>query len=110
MGVLGGKGPIRRSVRVLMVGALAAVSVTPASAALWHENYDSALRAMRAEEWGQAVGFLEQAIQQRPKLSIKLLMSVAILLSRHIDQKKTTLWCLLLFMDLEIWAKWILFP
>ena len=49
-----------------MVAALAVASVTPASAALWHENYDSALRAMRAEEWDQAVGYLEQSIQQRP--------------------------------------------
>jgi len=65
MGVSGGSGPVIRSIGFFLVAALAVVMVPPTSAAVWHENYDSALRAMRAEEWDQAVTYLEQAIQQR---------------------------------------------
>jgi tetratricopeptide (TPR) repeat protein len=71
MGISGGSGPVARSRRILVLTALVVVAATPASASLWYEDYASALRAMRAEEWDQAVAYLEQAIQNRPESCVE---------------------------------------
>jgi len=49
---------------VLLVALVVGVT-TPTFAAFWYEYYNDAEKALRAENWEQAVQYLEQAVQER---------------------------------------------
>jgi tetratricopeptide (TPR) repeat protein len=51
--------------RDLLIGSLLAVSVRTAAAATWHQEYEQGVRAMRAQDWPEAIEHLGLAVELR---------------------------------------------
>jgi len=63
------------SSRVLRIATIAAVAAVSLAAGpgneLWYEHYDRALRAIERSQWQEAIGALEQAIEEKDESSAR---------------------------------------